>query len=118
MKREHKSNVYSIIIEMQCIDLNIWIDKWVEQIQWAENQNRLILVDDVRFSNEVQLIHSYHGILIKIENRGEYSSHSSEQELANDLFDLQISNDSTLEQLQQSLQSSALLGNFLNATTP
>ena len=104
-----------------CIDYDIWIKKWIDQIKWCENQNRLIVVDDVRFFNEVQTIARYQGFLIKMTGRGEYSEHGSEQELHDMHFHLRPKNDSTIDLLACELKTGETakgLRNFLNATTP
>lgn len=71
----------------ECIDPDIWVKKWADKINKIEYG--IVLVDDIRFLNEVKEIKKHHSILIKLINRG-YNlndTHTSEREIADEWFD-------------------------------
>jgi|TARA_B110000908_G_C10095069_1_gene375897 hypothetical protein len=64
----------------------------------------LVLVDDVRFANEQQLLKKHGALLIHIvRDGGEKDAHSSENSLDKSLFDAVLQNDSTLATLSKRL---------------
>lgn len=83
---------------------------WYEE-QKQKNPDIKIVIADVRFQNEVDVIHSLGGIIIKIvrnvDNTDDlHSTHASETELeAVQNFDYIIPNSSTIDDLQNSLIS-------------
>lgn len=52
-----------------CIDENIWVNKWKESITRSLLIGKIIIVDDVRFENEIETIKSMGGITIQINGR-------------------------------------------------
>lgn len=68
----------------------------------ADNYDKNIVISDVRFKNEADMIRHSGGVLIKIKDRKikeKYMEHISEHELDDYLFDFEISNDGSFELL-------------------
>lgn len=59
---------------------NIWIDKTIKK--YKEKSEELVIVDDVRFDNEIQAILDLHGAVYRVTGRGiklgKNSNHKSE----------------------------------------
>lgn len=78
---------------------SIWVDNMKALIQKTSNSN--IVIDDVRFQNEVDMIHSLGGIIIKIECDNEIKdTHESENQ--NVSYDYIIKNDKDNKKLTKS----------------
>ena len=80
---------------------NFWIKTF---IRWYKNQsNKNVIISDVRFTNEAQLIKSEGGILIRVHRDSVVPStinHPSENvELLQPLVDINVSNNGTIEDL-------------------
>jgi hypothetical protein len=72
----------------------------------------IVLIDDVRFENEQQLLKKHGALLVHIErDGGEKDGHSSENSLDMDLLDAILKNESTvatlLKRLQDAIKQSA-----------
>ena len=82
-------------------DPDYWTKAWGRKVESLELDRLHVLVDDVRFMNELDVIRSHGGLLIKIERPGfnGANEHSSENSLdhIND-WDAVIFNDGTLQQ--------------------
>ena len=85
-------------------DHDYWTKAWEKKLQEYDLTTTHILVDDVRFVNELNVIKKQGGIFIKIERPGfnGANNHSSENSLDhyND-WNLVIQNDGSLEQFKQ-----------------
>ena len=71
---------------------------WIRQLVLSE----LSVIDDIRMLNELEYVRDHGGLLVKIKRLRSSSStecHSTEQELPDDLFDVIIYNDGTLDEL-------------------
>lgn len=85
------------------IDSNFWVDVFANM-----NAYQCVIVPDVRFDNEADLIREF-GFLIHIEGRGGIEgSHISEQTLAVKPGDIVITNNGTLSEMYAKLDSIAL----------
>ncbi|MEA3363536.1 MAG: hypothetical protein U9Q61_09775 [Thermodesulfobacteriota bacterium] len=85
-------------------DHDYWTKAWEIKLQEYDLAETHILVDDVRFVNELEIIKKNGGIFIKIERPGfdGANNHSSENSLDHyDSWDLVIENDGNLEQFKQ-----------------
>lgn len=91
------------------VDPDFWIkqmDKKIIDIL-SKDKNNNIIIHDVRFLNEAELIKKYHGILIRIKRPTliDDDVHRSEQEQNNIKCDCDIYNIGTLEELQRTVKS-------------
>lgn len=95
---------------MPDIKENIWIEVVKKQIleKIKLNPNAKIVITDVRFSNEVQMIHELGGIVIKVNRKSVNNSddiHSSELEIDKLNVDVVIDNDATVKDLYSKLDT-------------
>lgn len=76
-------------------------DFWVKLMEKKiiDNSEENIIVSDVRFANEAEMIKSHGGIIVNVKrpNNPIKVNHISENGLSNDLIDYTIINDSTIE---------------------
>ena len=88
-------------------DPDYWTKAWEKKLQEYDLTNTYVLVDDVRFVNELNIIKKYDGIFVKIERPGfnGANNHSSENSLDhyND-WQFVIQNDGSLEQFKQQVK--------------
>ncbi len=85
-------------------DHDYWTKAWEQKLQDYDPTSTHILVDDVRFINELTMIKKHGGTFIKIERPGfnGANNHSSENSLDDyDGWNLVIRNDGTLEDFLQ-----------------
>lgn len=79
-------------------------DFWIKRLEKELVNNKKIVVCDVRFQNELDMIKKNNGIIIKVERDGieknEFSTHDSEN-IDNLKYDHLIKNNGTLEELEQ-----------------
>ena len=74
-------------IGRECIDENIWINKWEDaRISCKADDADIVIADDCRFLNEVEHVQNCRGVLIRIEGRDSYENeeqmyHASETAL-------------------------------------
>ncbi len=84
------------------IDQNFFITNMKQKIEASKAE--YIIITDIRFNNESEFIKSIGGKVIKIERPDAkttiHSNHITEQGIANDLVDVVISNDSTIEEFR------------------
>jgi len=83
-----------------CIDNEYWIKRWLESLAKQRSNNiHLVVVDDVRFPNEVVTINNLNGDIYKVVGRqyDDVPNHESEQDL--DIIRT-INNNSTFQELQ------------------
>lgn len=87
------------------IDSNFWVDVFANM-----NAYQCVIVPDVRFENEAELIREF-GVLICIEGRGGIEGgHISERKLQYDDRDIYIDNRGSLSELYEKLDSIDLKG--------
>lgn len=82
-------------------DHDYWVNAWEKKLQQYDLKNIHILVDDVRFVNELNIIKKHGGIFIKIERPGfnGANNHSSENSLDHySDWSQVVLNDGSLEQ--------------------
>lgn len=93
---------------------NFWINLMIENI---DKLNRVV-ISDVRFQNEVDMVRSYgnNGYLIKITRPGVTSvnSHISDAGLDDSLFDLVIRNDGSLKHFHNKIDKIQLFRSIKN----
>lgn len=85
---------------------DIWVfaleDKINELLQKDGNSN--LLVTDIRYYNELQMLKRFDFTLIKlVRDTGVKDNHSSEQELDDELFDYVVENNGTIAELEAKL---------------
>lgn len=95
--------------EMKHLKNNFWIYRfkiWYQE-QIKQNPNVRIVVTDVRFQNEADIIKELGGIIIKVSRKNIMSNdkHASEINILNINADYDIKNDSTIEDYYKNLKS-------------
>ena len=88
-------------------DPDYWTKAWEVKLQGYDLATTHVLVDDVRFVNELEIIKKNGGIFVKIERPGfnGANNHSSENSLDHySDWDLLIQNDGSLEQFKQQVE--------------
>lgn len=61
-------------------DPDFWVNKWVQALASEYSQYAVVVVDDVRFQNEVAVVLGMGGYVVRLNHpRGAKSSHVSEQ---------------------------------------
>jgi hypothetical protein len=85
-----------------CVAPDVWLKCWAASAM----RHPCVVVDDVRFPNEAQLIKDMGGQLWRVERPGlaDTSGHASEGGLADWAFDWVIINDGTVEDLVRDLR--------------
>lgn len=104
-----RDNLEQFFPEMKFLKNNFWIYRfkiWYQQ-QVKKNPNVKIIVTDVRFQNEADIIKELGGIIIKIHRKklNNTDNHSSEINIINISADYNINNDSTIESYYGNLKS-------------
>lgn len=89
-----------------------WLIQFLQQLQQLPS-NAFVVVPDVRFENEYNLIRQLDGELWRIERTGEPSTHISEQDLDYHTFDYTIHNTGTLSWLKGNVEKALKLRNFI-----
>jgi hypothetical protein len=95
-------------------DVNFFIKhaRFTLQTMLSDASTRGIVITDVRFDNEADLIHELGGRVIKIvRSVSVKSTHESEQGIAPDKLDIVGTNNGTIQELHKSLQVLLLLRN-------
>ena len=83
---------------------DLWVRLWQFKAQGLLDAGSKIVVDDVRFQNEARAIKEMGGVLVRVTRPGYGGgTHASETELAGISTDLQIDNDGTIDQLEQTV---------------
>jgi cytidylate kinase len=77
-------------------------DLWLLCAERAITNSPNLVISDVRFDNEASLIRSKGGIVLRIsrDDAQEVAEHVSESGVSEQLIDMTISNDGTIEELQ------------------
>ncbi len=84
-------------------DSDYWTKAWGRKILEYEVNDMYLLVDDVRFINELNVIKEHGGLIVKIERPGfdGANNHASETSLDDyDAWDGKVLNDGTLEEFK------------------
>ena len=88
---------------MPDIENNFWVKVMENKIMSLKENNKdaKIIVSDVRFQNEIDMIHRLNGIIIKIERPSlkNIDTHESEKNICNLNGDIIIVNDKTINDL-------------------
>jgi hypothetical protein len=89
---------------------NIWVEVVKKQIldKIKQNSNTKIVITDVRFQNEVDMIHELGGIIIKVNRKSvnnNIDTHSSELEIDKLNIDIVLDNDNTIEDLYKAFDN-------------
>ena len=85
----------------------IWLDSWERSVEGLSN----VVVEDLRFPNEANLVRKLGGEIWSIQRKGyESDGHKSETEMVNIKPDILIHNDGDINSLHDMLKS--LLGKF------
>ena len=78
------------------IDSMYWVKSFEKELIKSISENKVILIGDVRFENEIDIIHKWNGIVIKLYDcnttLGDTTNHISEESLPSTLFDETINN--------------------------
>ena len=102
----------------ECLGEDYWIKKWLDRYTKALiAEKSIVIIDDIRFLNELQFLKAMGSTLIKITDRYDITvnaAHDSEQDLENVLFTRVIKNNSTLHALQ--LEAKLIMKGLLNWT--
>lgn len=95
----------------KCIDEDLWINKWCNLIESdceSVDTDYYIIADDVRFRNELNCIHNFKGIIIRVIRQNhnllsgtEHVSETEQDSFLPDSIDLEISNNGTIEELER-----------------
>ena len=72
-------------------------DLWIKSALRRSAAHDSVVLSDVRFPNEAQLIHDAGGVILRVHRAGELGvgDHASETPLPDDLIDLEVGNDGT-----------------------
>ncbi len=84
-------------------DSDYWTKAWGRKISGYDVDSMYVLVDDVRFINELNVIKEHGGLIVKIERPGfdGANNHASETSLDDyDAWDGKVLNDGTLEEFK------------------
>lgn len=87
------------------VDPNIWVSLGRERIQsllldTCEGINKGVVIDDLRFDNEAELVRDLGGLVIRVEREGaELMSHESERGVSPSLVSAILRNDRTAADL-------------------
>lgn len=92
-------------------DPDYWVKAWEGAYRQLKTTTQHVLVDDVRFPNEVEVVHHNGGVLVRVERPGfnGANDHSSENSLDDfRQWDLLLENDADLEQFLAKIDAQVL----------
>lgn len=95
---------------------NIHPDIWVEPVfnRYNLNKNKKLLITDVRFPNEYNMIKKRGGVIFRINRDNSYKlNHETECALDNYNFDYVIDNNGTLEELVEKIKNLIRTSSFI-----
>lgn len=103
-----KNEIYKYLPKLDKISDTVWIQHFK---QWYKNNKHLnIVLSDIRFKDEINMIKQLGGIVIKVErNLDNNDTHSSENDLNDVKFENVISNNDDLESLYKSIENLNIL---------
>lgn len=81
-----------------------WTNKLLVKISRLDESVGLIIITDVRFINEYKLIHELGGKVWRVNRMAEQDQHSSETELDNSIFDVEIDNTDSMSKLEYNVK--------------
>ena len=91
-------------------DPDYWTKAWSRKVEQFDLENTHVLIDDVRFMNELSTIKSHGGLIVKIERPGfdGANNHASETSLDDyKAWDGTIVNDGSLEEFKAKIEQLA-----------
>lgn len=96
-----------------CVHPDVWLTCWARKASLNLERGIDVVVDDVRFPNEADLIRSMGGALWRVERplAVRNTSHSSEGGLDDVIFDRRIVNDCSLVELYSQVKSAVTVLN-------
>ena len=87
----------------------LWVDIFQKWYQKSDNNDKSVVITDVRFKHEAQRIKDLGGIILKVNrNNNKNDCHISEQELnqiPQDLIDYRIDNNYTIDDLYSQIDT-------------
>jgi hypothetical protein len=96
-------------LTMRELDVNIWVKQWVSALNALKGYNTVV-VDDLRFRSELDVLHELGATIFYIHRAGYESSHESEGHIQPTDCHHVINNDGTVDDLQaQVIRSLAAL---------
>lgn len=84
-------------------DADYWTKAWGRKIEQFDLDQVHVLIDDVRFMNELQVIKAHHGLIVKIERPGFAGANNHASETSLDEYqgwDRVLLNDGTLDEFK------------------
>jgi hypothetical protein len=96
------------------VNNRIWLDMMSRRLLTARKEGKPVVIDDVRFDNEAELILHQKGIVIKLE-RGDAptDSHTSEMGVSDEFVTIVIENEGSVTDLYTSTEEIAHDGSLL-----
>jgi hypothetical protein len=91
-------------------DSDYWTKAWGRKIEQFDLQNVHVLIDDVRFMNELNVIRAHGGLIVKIERPGFDGANNHASETSLDEYrdwDRIILNDGTLDEFKRKVEELA-----------
>lgn len=87
---------------------NIWVEATKRKIlnEWQKNKHQKIVITDVRFPNEVEMIYDLGGIMIRVERdivNDDIDVHASEIQISNLEVTYRLKNNGTIKELYNKL---------------
>ena len=80
-------------------------DLWAMAWKNTRPGNRDIVVDDLRFPNEIEVLRSLNGLVIKVERPGQEHTQAHESEAHELPYDFILENDGTIEDLYRKIEN-------------
>lgn len=119
--KQHKEN-FRLILQGWGTDFrrklqrdDYWTNKMLERLNQLSAAVKLVVITDVRFQNEYDLLRKCGGYMVRIKRPSEFSidGHSSETELDGATFNHTILNDSTKDNLLLRVHEMLLSSNLI-----
>jgi hypothetical protein len=91
-------------------DSDYWTKAWGHKIEQLDLENMHVLIDDVRFLNELRVIKLHGGLIVKIERPGFDGANNHASETSLDEYhdwDEVLLNDGTLEEFEEKVEQLA-----------
>ena len=92
---------------------NFWVDLWAAGTKACLARSQRVVVDDMRFPNEMTMVQALGGWTWKVERLGPpapTNGHASEGALDNLLFDTELVNAGTLHDLEDTVEAALRAG--------
>jgi len=104
-----RQQLTTIFPEMEEIGKNIWVYRfklWYQKFK-KENPTKNVILADVRFDNEAQVVRDLGGVVVKIERpcKKTKDAHKSEAGIDSIDYDVKLVNDGTLEEYIKKVES-------------